>query len=837
MPAGFRDATDEKKAAEDLRRQWRIFDAVLSNTPDLIYIFDSNARFIYANRALLSVWQRTYEDAVGKTCYELDYTPELAEKITRQVQEVVATGQPLRDETPYTDPSGNTREYEYVFSPVFGPDGRVEVVTGSTRDMTERNRRERRDALLVRLDDAVRPLTDPDEITQTAARLLGEHLEISRCAYADVEDDEITFNLVGDYNRDVPSIVGRYTISQFGESYARLMQGNLPYVVEDTEADPRTEEVREAYRNACIRSVVAVPLHKAGRFVAGMAVHQITPRRWRTDEVELVWSVGNRCWESIERTRTTRELRESEARFRNLADNAPVMVWVTDADAACTYLNRNWYEFTGQTEETALGFGWLDATHPEDRAEAERTFLDANARREPFRLEYRIRRHDGAWRWAIDAAAPRFGPDRTFLGYVGSVIDITDRREAEVALAERARLAALGAETGAVLAKSAPLSETLQQCAEALVRHLHAGFARIWTLAPAGNILELQASAGLYTHLNGPHARVPVGSLKVGRIAQERVPYLTNDVAHDTYVSDPAWAEREGMVAFAGYPLVVEDRLVGVLALFADHPLPPDTLSSLESVSASIAVGIERKRAEEELSRKNEELTRANKGLEEFAYVVSHDLQEPLRMVNSYSQLLLRRLGPQSSIDLEEYAGYVRTGVKRMEALIQDLLTYSRTTLPQEELAAGRAELEAALQQALTCVDTSLRENQAALTSDPLPAVAGDEGQLVHVFQNLLSNALKYRKREDPPRIHIGAERVEEHWVISVKDNGIGFEQHQAERIFGLFKRLHRDNEYPGTGLGLSICRRIVERFGGKMWAESEPGAGSTFYFSLPAAS
>ena len=178
----------------------------------------------------------------------------------------------------------------------------------SRRSLDERNR------FLVALDDTTRPLERPEDITQAAARLLGEHLGVNRCAYADVEADEDTFNLTGDYNNGVESIVGRYTFEQFGEECLRLMRAGEPYVVVDSETDPRTEKVRASYRLTRIRSVICVPLRKSGRFVAAMAVHQITPRDWHVDEVELVQLVASRCWESIERTRVLRELRESDAR-------------------------------------------------------------------------------------------------------------------------------------------------------------------------------------------------------------------------------------------------------------------------------------------------------------------------------------------------------------------------------------------------------------------------------------------------------------------------------------------------------------------------------------------
>ena len=231
-----------------------------------------------------------------------------------------------------------------------------------------------------------------------------------------------------------------------------------------------------------------------------------------------------------------------------------------------------------------------------------------------------------------------------------------------------------------------------------------------------------------------------------------------------------------------------------------------------------------------EQRKTEEELRRMNRELEEFAYVASHDLQEPLRMVNLYTQKILKSLGKDDPT-LNDYAGYVRQGVIRMERLIRDLLTYSHT-VQQDELPAGTANLAESLSEALSVLKSRLEDSGAVISVQSLPVVQGDPQQISHVFQNLLSNALKYRKKEAPPEIYISARAEGDHWVVSVRDNGIGFEPQYAERIFGLFKRLHKD-EYPGTGVGLAICQRIVERHGGRIWAEGRPGEGATFYFTL----
>jgi PAS domain S-box-containing protein len=232
--------------------------------------------------------------------------------------------------------------------------------------------------------------------------------------------------------------------------------------------------------------------------------------------------------------------------------------------------------------------------------------------------------------------------------------------------------------------------------------------------------------------------------------------------------------------------------------------------------------------------RAREELERVNRELEEFAYVASHDLQEPLRTINIYTQILLKRHVPPGDDEALQFAEFISSSVLRMETLIRDLLSYSQAVHARGDVH-GTANLETALSQALTLLSTRIEETGATILREELPSAAGDEAQLAHVFQNLIGNSLKYRKPDIAPLIQIAAEREGKEWIISVADNGIGFDTKYAERIFGLFKRLHGRN-YPGTGLGLAICKRIVERCGGRMWAESEPGKGSTFYFALPEA-
>ena len=239
----------------------------------------------------------------------------------------------------------------------------------------------------------------------------------------------------------------------------------------------------------------------------------------------------------------------------------------------------------------------------------------------------------------------------------------------------------------------------------------------------------------------------------------------------------------------------------------------------------------DRKQAEESLSAAHEELKRSNAELEQFAYVASHDLQEPLRMVASYTQLLGRRYESKLDGDAREFMAYIIDGASRMKQLIEDLLAYSR--VGTKGAAFAPVSSESALRRALYNLRAGIEEAGAVVTHDPMPTVAADEVQLGQLFQNLIGNALKFRS-SSVPRIHVGVSEKADEWQFEVRDNGIGIEPQYYPRIFMVFQRLHNKGEYPGTGIGLAICKKVVERHGGRIWVESRPDDGSSFYFTLP---
>jgi light-regulated signal transduction histidine kinase (bacteriophytochrome) len=302
---------------------------------------------------------------------------------------------------------------------------------------------------------------------------------------------------------------------------------------------------------------------------------------------------------------------------------------------------------------------------------------------------------------------------------------------------------------------------------------------------------------------------------------------------------------RWGFQSIAVIPINYHNEILGAINIadFNKDKVPSSKIEFIESTIAPlIGEAIQRFNAEAELDeyrrnledkvvQRTQELARSNKDLEQFAYVASHDLQEPLRAVAGFVELLKMQLTNTLDEKTQKYMNFVVDGVLRMQTLIHGLLEYSRIGTRSRQ--AQPVDSRKALNHSLAHLERSISESDAKITVGNLPIVRMDELQFVQLFQNLIGNAIKFRSGQKP-EIHIDAERTNGDWRFAVKDNGIGIEQEYADRIFLIFQRLHTRDKYPGTGIGLSICKKIVERHGGKIWVESQPGQGSTFYFTIP---
>jgi PAS domain S-box-containing protein len=383
------------------------------------------------NAEAMRLEQRPKEAILGKTHWEAhpNAAPELCELYRQAMRERRASSLEHR----YVWPDGRDTWIDMRAYPV--GDGLAVFY----RDVTDRKRAEEairasddRQRFLISLDDEVRGLASPVAVVTATSRALGERLAAARVAYAEIDEARDSATTHGGWtDGTVAHLPIELRLSDFGATMIKLLKAGQTVRVNDATDDPRMTDGIASLEAIGARALVSVPLVKDGCFVLSLNVHQSVPRAWTDAEVELIEAVAERTWGAVERARAEAALQESETRFRGMADDTPVMMWVTDPNGYCTYLNARWYEFTGQAPGYGEGYGWLDAVHPADRPAAEAAFVSANAERRNYRVDFRLRRADGMYRWVIDAAAARFSGDGEYLGYVGSVIDIDERREAE----------------------------------------------------------------------------------------------------------------------------------------------------------------------------------------------------------------------------------------------------------------------------------------------------------------------------------------------------------------------------------------------------------------------
>ena len=296
-----------------------------------------------------------------------------------------------------------------------------------------------------------------------------------------------------------------------------------------------------------------------------------------------------------------------------------------------------------------------------------------------------------------------------------------------------------------------------------------------------------------------------------------------------------------GLRSFLSVPLIYGDAVIGILNFrslkmnaYTDHDA-----EVAELIGAQVAGAIANSRLHAEtvkrdiiLQQQAEELVRSNADLEQFAYAASHDLQEPLRVIAGYVHLLEERYADQLDQDARDFIGFTVDATHRMRTLINDLLEYSRVESHGNPFET--VDCNSALSDAMADLEVSISESEATITSDALPDVYGDPVQIAHILENLIANAIKFRKEDELPVVHVSSRRDGEAWQLSVRDNGIGIRPRYHDRIFGMFKRAHKRSKYPGTGIGLALCSKMVERHGGRMWVESQVGRGSTFHFTIP---
>ena len=518
----------------------------------------------------------------------------------------------------------------------------------------------------------------------------------------------------------------------------------------------------------------------------------------------------------------------SDAHLQRMLLESPAVLYSCGPppDHPTTFISENIRGQLGYTpaEFSDDPFFWTKLIHPDDSdmvlATLARVQDDDRAN-----YEYRIRHRDGHYLWIHDQLSAVRDASGDIVMLVGSWFDVTERKKTEAILREQRRLDEFGLSVRVAFDHSRPLRDTLRRCAEAMVVHLNVALARIWILNHADNMLELKASAGMYTHCDGDHGRIPMGKLEIGMIAQERRPHLTNAVIGDPRIDNQKWAKREAMVAFAGYPLEVERQVVGVMAMFSREPLPRTILTGMSSIAAVIALGVERKRTEASL-RRSERLV----SIGTLAAGLAHEINNPLTTISLITE---RALSTKDNTNLYPDAatcfGRILEASERCTKIIASVLQFSRTGTT----AKMPCDLAEIIRNSADLVLGYAKQHGARIETEidtSLPRVPVNAGQVEQLLVNLIRNSVESGGRGN--RVLIRLRRVADAMLILVRDEGCGMTSEQQRRMFDPFYTTR--SRKSGTGMGLSIVHGIVLAHGGTIEVESEVGHGTTIAITLP---
>ena len=609
-------AVEHARLHRDVRMSEERFRAIVDTTPECVKVVAADGTLLHMNSSgLAMIHAQRPEDVIGKSLYKL-IAPEFREAY-RNFHEAICRGEKGVLEFEIVGLTGRRRRVETRATPFREPDGTI-VQLAITRDITERIARERAAMLLGAIVDSSDDAIISKDLNGVITSWNGSAERLFGYTAAEVIGRPITILIPHDRLHEEPMILGRLKSGERVDHFdtiRRRKDGTLLNIA------LTISPVRDAKGNIIGASKIA---------------RDIT-----------------------ERKRAEAALRVSEAKFRQLADAMPQIVWTARPDGLLDYYNQRWYDFTGFMRDGSGDVGAEAVLHPDDVVRSREVWQRAVQSGRPYQIEHRFwDRQARRWRWFMGRALPIRDDSGNIIKWFGSWTDIDDQKRIE------------------------------------------------------------------------------------------------------------------------------------------------------------------------------DDLRRANQDLEQVAFSASHDLQEPLRSVKIFTELLANNYSDQLDHRALEYLTYVRSGATRMEMLVRDLLVYTRAS--NFEQPAEATDAGSALASTLAGLAGVIAENGARVTSGPLPAVRAEATHLQQLFQNLVGNAIKYRHADRPPTVHIEAERQNEYWVFGVSDNGIGIAPEHKERIFGLFKRLHSNDEYSGTGIGLAICQRIVDRYHGRIWVESELGQGSIFRFTLP---
>jgi PAS domain S-box-containing protein len=807
------DVTEQMKAVETLKESEERFRSVLDNSTDAIYRLNlATGRYDYFSPASKAVYGKTPEEMAAinpdeiMECVHPDDRNEVKSTLARLVKEGSSSV-----EFRWRNDNQGYRWLSASMVLLRDANGRPLYRDGIVRDVTTRKQAEEA------LHQSHKTFSELIERSP-----FGTYVVDSRFRIAMMN----TSSQTGAF-RNVRPLIGR--------DFSEAMRVLWP--------EPVAAEIIGHFRHTL---ETGEPYYSPQFFNPRHDVETVEGYEWELHRMTLPdGQNGVICYyfDSTKLRQAEKALGESEARFRSVLDNSRDFIYRTNLQTGCyEYVSPSVKEVLGYTpdEFIALDVKKTSATvHPDDLARVLKAIKDIEDTGAGL-VEYRLLNKQGEYIWVSNHLSVMKDSSGRPLYRGGSVRDITDRKQAEEALQEAyENLQVQSEELQAVNEELQSQSEELQSQSEELQSQSEELRSANQEMRIMNTVLS-ETRDYLDKLLNYANSPIIVWNpdmqiTLLNRAFEKLTGYSTEEViGHKLEMLFPQDNKKEtleliSLTAGGEYmdtveiPILRKDGSVRV-ALWNSANITTDNRILVSTIAQGQDI-TERKQAEEALQKTNKEL-------EQFAYVASHDLQEPLRMVASFAQLLEKRYKHQFDKDALEYFTFIVDGAKRMQQLVEDLLQFSR--IGRTETETNLIDCNEIIDKAALILKTSIEDTGAEVTHDDLPVLSANETRLIQLFQNLIGNAIKFGKKDETPRVNISAKPEGTHWLFSVKDNGMGIDPKYFEKIFVIFQRLNIRDEYSGTGIGLAICKKIVESNGGKIWVESREGEGTTFYFTIP---
>ena len=796
-----------KKIQESLRLSSIYNRSLIEANIDPLVTIGPNGKITDVNNSTETVTGYSRDELIFTDFSDYFTEPEKAREGYQQVfQEGFVRDYPLEIQ----HKNGQITPVLYNASVYKDENGEVIGVFAAARDITERKRAEAEKQKLLEnvqlfaedleasnkeLQSTTEELQATNEELQTTTEELQATNAELQTTTEELQDKNEELELAGTYNRSLieASVDPFVTIGPDGKitdvnnstetvtGYTRDEIIGTDFSDYFTEPEKARVGYKQVFQEGLVRNYELEIKHKDGHLTP--VVYNASVYKNGYGEVIGVFAAAR---DITERKRNEKEIKIASNYNRSLIEASIDPLVTIGPDGKITDVNNSSEAVTGFSREELIGTDFSDYFTEPDKARDgyKQVFQEGFVRNYPLNIQNK----NGHTTPVLYNASVYRDEDGEVIGVFAAARDITERKKA-----------------GRELKLAVKYNRSL----------IDASLDPLVTIGPDGKITDVNNSTEAVT-----------GYSREQIIGTDFSDYFTEpEMAKEGYQK----VFREGFVR--DYELKIKHKNGHITPVLYNASVYHDDNGEVIGVFAAARDITERKKAEEMLKLNISELARSNAELEQFAYVSSHDLQEPLRMIGSYLQLLERRYQGQLDDKADKYIHFAVDGAARMQHLINDLLEFSRVTTRAKELEV--TDVESVYNQVLINLEVSIKENNVVITHDPLPVVMADDIQLTQVFQNLISNAIKFRG-EDDPKIHIGVVRKSDQWLFSVLDNGIGIDSKHKDRIFEVFKRLHKRRDYPGTGIGLSICKKIIERHGGNIWVESELGYGSVFYFTLP---